>query len=599
MIPEQPKKEKKQTRWLVIVLVILVVCMVCTVISGLLVFAINRFSGGDSFSLPWGTTGENKPQGDVMMLVATTDGLTAFLFNTETDAPSLPSGVYYAEIQTADGASWTCPYLTVLEEGNGLGPIYLADQNCTPLKDKSDDIETLVRFLISADQLRLTYFDVVSNAFQEPLFTPNMMDGWVEEELIMLVLENLGDQTKIIEAAHSFFERSYGLPTPNKPTKALASPNPNPIDKIIAFLSITSEETEQARQDILSVYPYMSEWEKESSYEALPPGLQINSTNFDEFIQKVERNEISGLTTIRRDLFTVGPYSGLWQTLNPDSNRPSGEIIHRVGAKALQRGAELYVDLGKGVLSVQFAGIDSGFEYVDKVNEWTEFVRATYFDPKQALTDEVRNQIEGALSDIIKDGLLENFPDLEDAIAEDLADRIKDRMITAVIEAEGEPVAENPPLSPIPEVVDDEVNVEPTEPAPPETESVQPDIAEEVPGEPEIAEQEDSFIEARYVGTFTDTFLMDGCVVSGYFELLLYSNNQASIGMKTTDDSCGEVISSELVFTDPKQGSHGAGIFTITIKEGFDLIGQYDENSFSGSLQDVFSLFLCSGKWVP
>jgi hypothetical protein len=599
MINEHPIKEKNKGRWLIIILVILVVCMVCTAITGALAIGIIRYSGGDGFSLPWKKPELDDPQGDVMMLVATSNGLTAYIFNADIDPPTLPSGIYYAEIKTVDDTTWACSQLSVLDEGTGFGHIDLANQDCTPLKGESDDIETLVRFLISADQLRLTYLDIVSNAFQEPLFTPNMLDGWVEEQLLMLVLENLGDQTKIIEAAYNFFERSYGMLAPNKPTKPLASPNANPIDKIIAFLSITSEETEQARQDILSVYPYMSEWEKESAYEALPPGLQINSTNFDEFIQKVERNEISGLTSIRRDLFTIGPYSGLWQTLNPDSNRPSGEIIHRVGAKALQRGAELYVDLGKGVLSVQFAGIDSGFEYVDKVNEWTEFVRSAYFDPKQALTDEVRNQIEGALSDYIKDGLLENFPDLEEAIAEDLADRIKDRMISAVIETEEQPATEYQPLAPIPEIEEDGADVEPIESAPPETESARPDITEVEPVEPETEEQEDPFIEARYVGTFTDTLLMNGCTASGYFELLLYSNNQASIGMKTTADSCADSVYSELVFTDPNQGSHGAGIFTITLREGFDLIGQYDETGFSGSMQDALFLFLCSGEWVP
>jgi len=71
------------------------------------------------------------------------------------------------------------------------------------------------------------------------------------------------------------------------------------------------------------------------------------------------------------------------------------------------------------------------------------------------------------------------------------------------------------------------------------------------------------------------------------------------MGTKSTENSCGESVYGELYFTDPRQGSHGAGIFTITLREGFNLIGQYDETSFSGSMQDALFLFLCSGNLAP
>jgi len=141
MINEHPIKEKNKGRWLIIILVILVVCMVCTAITGALAIGIIRYSGGDGFSLPWKKPELDDPQGDVMMLVATSNGLTAYIFNADIDPPTLPSGIYYAEIKTVDDTTWACSQLSVLDEGTGFGHIDLANQDCTPLKGESDDIE--------------------------------------------------------------------------------------------------------------------------------------------------------------------------------------------------------------------------------------------------------------------------------------------------------------------------------------------------------------------------------------------------------------------------------------------------------------------------
>ena len=599
MTQNSPPSEKKKSSWIMIGCLILMIIIVCVITAISLIFGVRYFRERDQTLFT--QTRPNQPQGESLILVATPGGLSAYMINIDQDRPVLPAGSYYAEMKTADGWLWSCAHVIALDDGNGFGQVDFSAQNCQSRSSDSQDLETLVRFLISVDLVRLTYLDIVSNNFSEPLYPPVFHERWMEELSLLIMLDNLGDQEEIMQAARNFISKADFSQSSAKSISSFAKLNPNPITKIASFFGIRSEENEQARQDILSVYPHLSYEEKQEAYEALPPDIQRDHSNFDDFVQKVEQDKINGLMFVRRELMNSGPYAGIWQSINPNSNRPSGEIIHRVGGKSLQRGAELYVAVGKGVLSAQFAGIDTGFGYFEKANKWAEYVRGLYVDPKNTLTSEARNQVESALSDYIKSAIQAHFPDLGEMIAEDLAERIKDRMVTGVVDITDVLVQDTETGELLPEVAPgyEITSLDDFEESEPGASQPEPEVNESVPPEPEPTEEGDPFIEARYVGTFTDTLLIDGCMVSGYFELLLYSDNQASIGTKSIENSCGESVYSELHFTDPKQGSHGAGIFTITLREGFDLIGQYDETSFSGSMQDALFLFLCSGEWVP
>jgi len=576
--------KKNPMRWLLPGGILLALLCLCTLATGALGFGALHYFRTEEAKLPPEQPRIDQPHGDVLVLIAANDGLSAYITNLDTQSISLPSGAYYAEVFSAEGGLWAFSPLTVMDQGGGLGYVDFSQQSGYPLTEGGDDVTTLVQFLLSVEHIHLTYFEIITNNFQTPMFDHSVREGWEEESRLMDAFNALGDQQLIADAADAFMLRagqSY-LSVPH--TGVLGRPYSNPLSKIAAFFGIISEENAQAREDILSVYPHMSEWEKEEAYQALSPGLQSYIADFDDFIQRVERKEIGGLSTVRRDLFTVGPYAGLWQTFNPDSNRPSGEIIHRVGSEAVHRGAHLNFAVSKGALSVQFAGIEAGFDFVDKTSAWVNYIEAFYQDPGSALVGEIRNQIESQISDDIKSALLDRFPDMGETLAEELAGRIKDRMVSQImaVSAGDQPDVSATTTSP----ADEEGSISGI-PEDPET------------GPPEEMVDDELVIEARYVGTFTDTQLFDGCMVSGDFELLLYTNNKASIGRRYTEDSCNELTNTAWFYTDPNQGTHAIGIFSITFRNDITLSGQYDEIGMSGSMEDAFFLFLCSGEWVP
>ena len=597
MTQPSPAPKSRTLRWILVAVLILLMLCACLVATGGSIYGLLHYFQVGDVDLSPAPSSADQPHGMALVLVVKGNGLSAYLTDVDDQSIRLPAGTYYAELLTPDGGHWAYAPLSIPDWGHGYGYVVFDAQPSTRLESGGGDVLTLANFLFGVDRVHLAYLEIITNHFQGPIYDPASLESWEQEASLLSALDVLPDQAEVSLSAQAFMARAGGSYLNQPLTPGLARPAANPLDKILAFFGILNEETAQAREEILAVYPYMSYWEKEAAYEALSPGLQMGSLDFDEFIQKVERNEISGLTTVRRDLFTIGPYAGLWQTLHPEINRPSGEIIHRVGVKALERGAELYVDVGKGMLSIQFAGIDTGFDYVEKTIAWGDYIQAWYGDPGSALIDEVRGQIESQISDGIKCALLERFPGLEEALAEDLAGRIKDRVISQVIENAAQAAGDGQPegLSPL---------MEPDlgEAIPVEPESTEPTVALPVETEavPEPTESENELvIEARYVGTYTDTFLADGCIRYGDIELLLYTNNQASLGFRSTSDSCVTVEISDWAWTDPSQGSHGAGIFSITLREGFDIIGQYDQVGMSCSMQDALSLFLCEGRWVP
>jgi len=595
MTQPHPAPQKHTLRWILIAVLILLLLCVCLVIVGGSIFRLQRYFRADDLDPSPVLLSTDQPHGMALALVTKGNGVAVYLTNVDDQSIRLPAGNYYAEVLTPEGGHWAFAPLSIPDWGHGYGYVVFGAQPGTHLDSGSGDVLTLANFLFGVDRVHLVYLEIITKNFMGPIYDPTSPESWDQEAHLMTALEALPDQGSVTLAAQAFMARA-GQSNMNQPHGfGLARQTGNPLDKILSFFGILNEENAQAREEILSVYPYMSFWEKEAAYEALSPALQTDSLDFDEFIQKVERNEINGLTTVRRDLFTVGPYAGLWQTLHPEVNRPSGEIIHRVGSEALQRGAELYVEVGKGMLSVQFAGIDTGFEYVEKTVSWGDYIRTWYGDPGSATIDEVRSQVESQISDGIKGALLERFPGLDETLAEELAGRIKDRVISQVIENAGQVAGEGQPEG-LPPVIDPGQGELP----PGETPSANPALPAEIETVPETTETEDDLvIEARYVGTYTDTFLTDGCIRYGDIELLLYTNNQASLGLRSTSDSCVTVEISDWAWTDPSQGSHGAGIFSITLREGFDIIGQYDQVDMSCSMQDALSLFLCEGKWVP
>jgi len=375
--------------------------------------------------------------GDIMMLVYSYDDpgrtLAAYIYNSKESEVWLPAGSYHAEVKLVDNTMLSFSPLIVPNEKNGKGKVNLKAQLLEPIESKeaSQQIDTLVRFLVAVDNVRLTYFEIVSNGFSESLFSNTTDLSWPEETILMDAFSNLGDQVVINKAAQGFVSRAENLTADSQKLSGLSLSSPGLIDNILTFFSIADEEDERAREEILAMYNAIKHpWEKEEAFLALDENQLAGAKNFDEFIQKIRNGEIEDHLSIRRDLMTLGPMEGIMMDLNPDSNRPGGEAIHRVGGEAIRRGAELNVEVIKTVLSSSFPGIDQGFDYADRANEWAEYINQVYTDPVNTLGEAVEGQAEDIIKEPIKLQFQMLFPEMDesdvDQYVNDIVEQISD-----------------------------------------------------------------------------------------------------------------------------------------------------------------------------
>lgn len=416
---------------LIIVILAICACLVAAVILGG-VFIWQR-------SPEVQQTGSPSDWGGALIVVYNLDkqdsGLSAYIYNLEESEIFLPEGHYYAEMKLADGTLMSFSPLIIVDEGKGVGAAAFKSRlsNSIQSQEIGQEIEQLVRFLIAVDNVRLTYFEIASNGFQNELFSTNVEPSWSDEEKLMGALNNLGDPQTVTAAAQAFISRAE-TSRAHQPGKAgLGAPAFGIIDKIISFFSLSSEENARAKQEVLAMYAAINEpWEKEDAFDALDESQRSGADNFDEFITKVENGEIQDMTGVRRNLMQLGPMSGIMQDLNPESNRPGGEIIHRVGAEAIKRGAELNVEVIKEVLTITFPGMDEGFGYADKVNEWAEYVQQIYNDPLAALGEELKGQAADLIKDRIKTQLQSLFPEMDQNDVDSIVEQITEQATESI-----------------------------------------------------------------------------------------------------------------------------------------------------------------------
>lgn len=420
---------------LIVVLVIagllLVCCLVAAVcVGGILIFGNSGGSTSYSSSTDWGNA--------VVLVYGLDDpgsGLSAYVYNLEEHEIWLPAGRYYAEMKTDKGKLLAFNPLVIIDEADGMGAAHLKVQPSSSIASEqaADQIETLARFLVGVDNVRLTYFDIFSNGFQTPLFADTSGVTWEDAERLLTALSSVGDAQSVTSAAQAFLARSGAAASAEPGQAGLMVPSVGLIDSVLSFFSVLSDENDIARDQILQMYDAIkTPGEKEESFEALDERMLNGAANFDEFIDKVRAGEIKDLTSVRRDLMTFGPMEGIMQDLNPDSNRPGLETAQRVGAEAVTRGAELNVEVIKSTLSAAFPGIEEGFDYADKVNEWAEFIQQVYTDPLGALGDQIKGQAEDAVKDQIKSQFQALFPDMSEDDVDQFVDQIVDQVSETV-----------------------------------------------------------------------------------------------------------------------------------------------------------------------
>ncbi len=441
-----PQKNPNKRRNLILIIAISVVVIICLVIGAIIggIFIINRLSRtSNSKGYEWGSA---------MILVYALDGqknsLSAYIIDMEQSEIMIPAGRYYAEVKLEDGTLMAFNPLTIADEKGGMGAAAFKQRVSQSVHSSqaSGELEVIVRFLIAVDNVRLTYFEIVSNGFQQPLFSDEAELTWNDEEKLMSTFTKLGDPQEVSAAVSAFSARAEAGRAAQLAKPGFSAPKSGIIDSVLSFFGILDEENDLARQQVLDMYSALKTPEEfEEAFWALDEKQTAGADNIDEFIEKVKNGEIKDMVSVRQNLLIFGPMEGIMMDLHPNSNRPGEEIFHRVGAEATRRGVELNVEVIKDVLTTTFPGMDQGFDYADKVDEWAEYVRQVYTDPLQAAGDQLQGQLTDAVRDRLKDKFHNLFPDMDEEDVDQLVDQVTSQIkdsVTTIVDLQDEFVQE-------------------------------------------------------------------------------------------------------------------------------------------------------------
>lgn len=441
---------ENQTSWLPLGLgiggcvVILCVSLLC-ILLGYFIF----FSNG--ISLPF--ISSRRDSTPVIALALRTDGaspiLSVYTGHPNEDDFWLPEGIYYVEAYDQDKVVIQMADVTIDDQAKGQGKLEFpkdflksGGENDTA---QIADINTIIDFIISVDYCRLVFFEIASEDFSVPLFA-STEDVPLDEldRLLLLYDDILSMETSVTSALYNFEWRASTAGAQEKAAH-FAKPGQGLFDKFVSFFGFAANAGERASQDVIGISALMTRQEKQEAFEMVPPALLGGAANYDELIQKLQNGELkNNAAQIRKNLMSDVGFAAAAQDFKK-SGRPGLSIAHQEGAELVKRGAELQVEVTKTVLGSSLSGIDKGFDYADKVNEWAEFVKGTYTNPLGTLEGYTRGQIKGIISERIKNQLIKlGVPDVE---LDTLVDKLSDQVMAQIPEI-SKPATPTPTLKP-------------------------------------------------------------------------------------------------------------------------------------------------------
>jgi len=306
-------------------------------------------------------------------------------------------------------------------------------------------LQTLARFIISVDLAQLTYLEIASGGFEESFQTAVEKIEMRDIDPFYTRLQDIAEQEdSVFEAITALEARSQlavenSLKTSNAvlASKVLTRPRLGIVDiwnDLTSFFTFKDEEDELARQEILTISAAMTQGEKEEAFYWLETDKIGNAQNYDAFLALLQAGELENATSIRSDLYNGGPYQGIYQTLNPNTNRPGGETIHRVGAELITRGAQLEWTLIKETLTAAFPEMAQGITYAETADEWATFVQNMYINPLGAIKDLGIDKIKAEIQENIKWDLIHAMPNLSEETAGQMAEHLTNEIVTSQVD---------------------------------------------------------------------------------------------------------------------------------------------------------------------
>ena len=343
----------------------------------------------------------------------------------------VPAGLYYIEAMNPEGLVVSLGMVQVQDAGEGGDYLKFP----TPLEEGSkildetakQQFQQLLEFMMMTDWVRVTYYEVITDNFQT---LPYVMEEDIPLSALdplYAVYDELAAMEPVMTAAADAFQRRAleavraSFPEEDSGKAGLASPRQwiSLLDKLRIFCGLPASAQTRAQQEIIKTFAAMPDEQKREALQMLEPVYGANTNSPDEFIKQVESGELQDwILRIRQDLYQEGYYQGTVQNQS-GANRPGLDTARQEGAALVEAGANLYVEVIKITLDTKFPGIKEGFDYAEKVDKWTNYIRDLLNDPEVAIERFTLDQIKDLIKDNVKDGLQDINPGLsEDEIDE-------------------------------------------------------------------------------------------------------------------------------------------------------------------------------------
>lgn len=332
-----------------------------------------------------------------------------FVGHSTDDPWILPQGSYYLEAAGEHQLVYRIGKIRISDGGGDveLGKRLAAAQAITS-QEHNQELILIANAVAGIEGGVLSFLYGSSNGFTRPLFDPQ--NQWTPAAIQTMrgcydpVLDREEETTKAIIA----LDMRAAKATAGKSCPGMCRQKRGILDKFLSFFSAMNGVDQRAVEDVVQGSAAMSAGEKADAFQYFPPSLTGGAQSFDEMVQKMQNGELDKYAPTRiRNYLLDEPAFVEALTETRKGNRPLLEIAHEEGATLVEKGAELQAEIIKQVLQAAFPGIEAGFEYADKVNEWAQFVHTMYTDPTKGAVEFATGQATSQIGGQIKDGLLE------------------------------------------------------------------------------------------------------------------------------------------------------------------------------------------------
>lgn len=302
----------------------------------------------------------------------------------------------------------------------------------TPPPSQADAIETLVEFTVSVELHNLAILEIFSGGFQHELLSPEVEIDLELYESLIVQWEHLASiEEATLAALESLDAASVSRLPEGGSTKPIALIEPDPgggsangtdasatglIDSATAFFGWVTGSSQRSRDRILTVAGSMNDAERNvlvAEWRQVYPYQTTGITSADDFMTKLRAGDLdANASRIHGQLLDVSATSvdaPRYTQLAQDEGVLLAQVAVEEGVEGLKRGAEFNVEATVAVLNAQFPGIESGREYADQADEWSEYLGDVYEDPAGGVFDAMRSQLDAQVLDPLGDQLDDSF----------------------------------------------------------------------------------------------------------------------------------------------------------------------------------------------